>query len=67
MISYRLQRAPRFLPLRFHCISLLIQLQASCTIYIPVLAIASEVSLKNIYLNIFAASGGYIKLIEFET
>ncbi|CAD6198617.1 unnamed protein product [Caenorhabditis auriculariae] len=39
---FRLSNAPTFLPLRFHCCQLLIQLQASCATFIPVLRYATE-------------------------
>ncbi|CAJ0959724.1 unnamed protein product, partial [Mesorhabditis belari] len=32
----------RFLPLRFHCLSILIQLQVNCDIYVPTLALGCE-------------------------
>ncbi|CAI4233352.1 unnamed protein product [Auanema sp. JU1783] len=33
----------RFLPLRFHCVTMLIQLQANCTTYIPTFELAAEI------------------------
>ncbi|CAB3405541.1 unnamed protein product [Caenorhabditis bovis] len=40
---FRLCNAPTFLPLRIHCCQLLIQLQASCTNYIPILQLSCDV------------------------
>ncbi|CAL2033138.1 unnamed protein product [Caenorhabditis brenneri] len=39
---FRLCNAPTFLPLRLHCCQLLIQLQASCTNYIPILQLSCD-------------------------
>ncbi|VDM80767.1 unnamed protein product [Strongylus vulgaris] len=38
----KLYHSLRYLPLRLHCISLLIQLQANCGVYIPSLTLAVE-------------------------
>ncbi|CAI5443305.1 unnamed protein product [Caenorhabditis angaria] len=39
---FRLCNAPTFLPLRLHCCQLLIQLQASCTNYVPILQFSCD-------------------------
>ncbi|PIC46318.1 hypothetical protein B9Z55_006050 [Caenorhabditis nigoni] len=39
---FKLCNAPTFLPLRLHCCQLLIQLQASCTNYIPIMQLSCD-------------------------
>ncbi|CAP23839.3 Protein CBR-PRO-2 [Caenorhabditis briggsae] len=39
---FKLCNAPTFLPLRLHCCQMLIQLQASCTNYIPIMQLSCD-------------------------